>query len=132
MTIWGTVSFPMLIWMDSPCLPQIFRALSPEGKSFSYDAKASGFGRGEGAAFLIIKNLADAVSNGDPIHAVIRNSACNHSGRSEGITMPRRIAQEKLLQQVHEEIGLNPSDTGVVEVKTTIFVRLIISAIADL
>lgn len=30
--------------------------------------------------------------------------------------MPRRIAQEKLLLRVHEEIGLNPSETGVVEV----------------
>lgn len=90
-------------------------ALSPEGKCFSYDAKASGFGRGEGAACLLIKRLADAIKCGDPIHAVIRNSACSHSGRSEGITMPSRAAQEKLLLRAHEEIGLSPSETPVVE-----------------
>ncbi|KID86000.1 Beta-ketoacyl synthase [Metarhizium guizhouense ARSEF 977] len=90
-------------------------ALSPEGKSFSYDAKASGFGRGEGAACLVLKRLRDALENGDPIHAVIRNSACSHSGRSEGITMPSRDAQERLLRQVHAEIGFRPADTPVVE-----------------
>lgn len=79
--------------------------------------KASGFGRGEGGACLIIKRLEDAVSAGDPIHAVIRNSATSHSGRSEGITMPSRINQERLLRRVHEEVGLDPSDTPVVEVR---------------
>ncbi|KAK2879483.1 Type I Iterative PKS [Arthroderma sp. PD_2] len=90
-------------------------ALSPEGKSFSYDARASGFGRGEGAACLILKPLADAIEAGDPIQAVIRHSAVNHSGRSEGITMPSRTAQESLLRQVHLEAGLDPVDTPVVE-----------------
>ncbi|KAI1267381.1 putative polyketide synthase [Xylariaceae sp. FL1019] len=90
-------------------------ALSPEGKSFSYDIKASGFGRGEGAACLLLKRLDDAIASGDPIHAIIRNSACNHGGRSDGITMPSRSAQEKLLLRVHREVGLNPNETPVVE-----------------
>ncbi|KAI0143582.1 putative polyketide synthase [Xylariaceae sp. FL1272] len=90
-------------------------ALSPEGKSFSYDVKASGFGRGEGAACLLLKRLDDAIASGDPVHAIIRNSACNHGGRSDGITMPSRSAQEKLLLRVHREVGLNPNETPVVE-----------------
>ncbi|RYP74772.1 hypothetical protein DL769_003946 [Monosporascus sp. CRB-8-3] len=64
-------------------------ALSPDGRSYSYDHKAAGFGRGEGAACLLVKRMDHAVREGDPIHAVIRGSACNHVGRSEGITMPR-------------------------------------------
>lgn len=98
------------------CLPRKNRALSPEGKSFSYDDRASGFGRGEGGACLLLKRLDDAIKAGDPIQAIIRNSACNHGGRSEGITMPSRSAQEKLLWRVHQEVGLNPSETPVVEV----------------
>ncbi|PLB49064.1 polyketide synthase-like protein [Aspergillus steynii IBT 23096] len=90
-------------------------ALSPDGRSYSYDHKAAGFGRGEGAACLLVKRLDDAISNGDPIHAVIRSSACNHSGRSEGITMPSRSAQERLLREVHAAVGLDPSETPVVE-----------------
>ncbi|KAJ5156821.1 polyketide synthase [Penicillium capsulatum] len=90
-------------------------ALSPEGKSYSYDVKASGYGRGEGGACLIVKRLDDAVESGDPIHAIISNSVCNHSGRSDGITMPRQAAQQDLLLRVHHEIGLDPGDTPVIE-----------------
>ena len=95
------------------------RALSPEGKSFSYDVKGSGFGRGEGGACVLLKRLDDAIEAGDPIHAIIRNSACNHGGRSDGITMPRRSAQETLLRRVHREVGLNLNETPVVEVSLT-------------
>ncbi|KAL9617354.1 MAG: hypothetical protein Q9160_007842 [Pyrenula sp. 1 TL-2023] len=83
--------------------------------SFSYDEKASGFGRGEGAACLLIKRIDDAIRDGDPVHAVIRSSACNHGGRSEGITMPNEEAHRKLLLAVHESVGLSPSETPVVE-----------------
>ncbi|KAK8076614.1 polyketide synthase [Apiospora phragmitis] len=90
-------------------------ALSEHGRSYSYDSKASGFGRGEGAACLFIKRMDDAIRDGDPIHAVIRGTACNHSGRSDGITMPNGLAQQKLLWAVHNAAGLDPSDTPVIE-----------------
>lgn len=92
------------------------RALSAQGRSYSYDDKAEGFGRGEGAACLLVKRVDDAIRDGDPIHAVIRSSACNHGGRSEGITMPNGVAHRKLLRAVHEKAGLDPSKTPVVEV----------------
>ncbi|KAG8415739.1 polyketide synthase [Metarhizium acridum] len=90
-------------------------ALSSHGRSYSYDEKAAGFGRGEGAACLLIKRIDDAIRDGDPIHAVIRSSACNHGGRSEGITMPNGVAHRELLRTVHEKAGLDPSQTPVVE-----------------
>lgn len=91
------------------------RALSAKGRSFSYDAKACGFGRGEGAACLLIKRLDAALEAGDPIHAVIRSSVCNHGGRSDGITMPNGEAHRKLLWAAHRAAGVDPSDTAVVE-----------------
>ena len=117
---WGIVITSSSL-LEFPSLPQWNRALSPEGKCFSYDAKASGFGRGEGAACLFVKRLEDAITSGDPIRAIIRNSACSHSGRSEGITMPSRVVQEKLLLRVHEEVGLRPSETTVVEVHPAVY-----------
>ncbi|KAI1297050.1 putative polyketide synthase [Xylaria venustula] len=90
-------------------------ALSVHGRSFSYDEKASGFGRGEGAACLLLKRMDDAIRDGDPIRSIIRSAACNHGGRSEGITMPNGIAHQKLLLAVHEAAGLDPSQTAVVE-----------------
>ncbi|KAK7997329.1 hypothetical protein PG989_005369 [Apiospora arundinis] len=90
-------------------------ALSGDGRSYSYDSKASGFGRGEGGACLFLKTLDDAIRDGDPIQAVIRSSACNHGGRSDGITMPNGMAHRKLLRRVHEAANLDPSDTAVIE-----------------
>lgn len=91
-------------------------ALSPEGRCYSYDSRASGFGRGEGAGCVILKRLDDALADGDPIRAVIRNTVAGHSGRTDGISMPSATAQADLLRQVHDEIGLLPADTSVVEV----------------
>ncbi|KAI1128026.1 putative polyketide synthase [Nemania abortiva] len=90
-------------------------ALSALGRSYSYDEKASGFGRGEGAACLLLKRMDHAIRDGDPIRCVIRSTACNHGGRSEGITMPNGAAHRKLLLAVHEAAGLDPSKTPVVE-----------------
>ncbi|KAK1981742.1 thiolase-like protein [Colletotrichum cereale] len=77
---------------DRLWLTCLHRALSDHERSYSHDEKATGFGRGEGAACLLVKRLDDAIRDGDPIHALIRNSACNHGGRSEGTTMPNGLA----------------------------------------
>ncbi|MCJ1251296.1 hypothetical protein MMC30_008528 [Trapelia coarctata] len=90
-------------------------ALSPDGKCYSYDSRGNGFGRGEGGACLILKRLDDAIAAGDSIHAVIRNTVGNHSGRTRGITMPSQQAQEDVLLRVHTEVDLEPSDTTFVE-----------------
>ncbi|CAI6339140.1 unnamed protein product [Periconia digitata] len=89
--------------------------LSPEGKCYSYDVKATGFGRGEGAGCVVIKKLSDAIACGDPIRAIIRNTASNHSGRTQGISMPGRGAQVSLLKNLHEEVGLDPNETTYAE-----------------
>lgn len=96
----------------------MFSTLSPEGKCFSYDVRASGFGRGEGAACVIIKPLSDALACGDPVRSVIVNSAANHSGRTQGISMPGRQAQEILLSRLHNEVGLDPNETVYAEVRS--------------
>lgn len=38
--------------------------------------------------------------------------------------MPSRVNQEHLFLQVHEEVGLNPSETPVVEVRPAILLRV--------
>lgn len=65
---------------------------------------------------LVVKRLSDALECGDPVRSIIRNTAVSHSGRTQGITLPSRIAQEELLQRVHRECNLDPSDTTIVEV----------------
>ncbi|CAM1507705.1 Fc.00g045530.m01.CDS01 [Cosmosporella sp. VM-42] len=97
----------------------IWRLLSQAGKSFSFDDKASGFGRGEGIGCIVLKNLDDAIADGDRIRAVIRNTGMNQDGRTQGISMPNGAAQAELIRSVYDSAGLDVNDTGYVEAHGT-------------
>ena len=95
------------------------RLLSQSGKSCSFDDSASGFGRGEGIGCIILKNLHDAIADGDRIRAVIRNTGMNQDGRTQGISMPNGNAQAELIRSVYDSAGLDVNDTGYVEAHGT-------------
>jgi acyl transferase domain-containing protein len=91
------------------------RLLSPEGRSYAFDERAtSGYGRGEGAVAIVVKALSQAIRDGDPIRAVIRGSGINQDGKTAGITQPNGAAQEELMRSVYERSGLDPLETGYV------------------
>lgn len=58
--------------------------LSPDGKCFTFDSRANGYGRGEGIGVVVLKRLSDALRDNDTIRAVIRGSAVNQDGRTPG------------------------------------------------
>nr|WP_315226651.1 SDR family NAD(P)-dependent oxidoreductase [uncultured Albidiferax sp.] len=93
--------------------------LSRDGRSKTFDASANGYGRGEGAGVVMLKPLARAQADGDRILAVLRSTGCNQDGRTEGITVPNKDAQSKLMQQVLERAGLVPDDVHYVEAHGT-------------
>ncbi|KAF4951264.1 hypothetical protein FSARC_12963, partial [Fusarium sarcochroum] len=105
--------------------PDMFIALSTlgmagaQGRSYSFDQRAEGFGRGEGVAALLLKPLKDALRDGDPIRAVIRETALNQDGRTPTITSPSQSAQEELIRTCYKRAGLNPLDTAYVETHGT-------------
>ncbi|KAI9736149.1 MAG: Type I Iterative PKS [Cirrosporium novae-zelandiae] len=93
--------------------------LGPEGKSYAYDHRAAGYGRGEGVGTVILKPLYKALRDGNPIRAIIRESATNCDGRTMGITLPSRGAQEVLVRQAYKNAGLDPAVTDFVEAHGT-------------
>lgn len=70
-------------------------------------------------ASVVIKPLDDAITAGDPIRAVIRNSVINQDGKTTGVTMPSRVAQESMIRAVYSKVGLDPLDTAYVEAHGT-------------
>ncbi|WAJ46842.1 type I polyketide synthase [Mycobacterium sp. Aquia_216] len=72
-------------------------ALSPTGRCKTFDALADGFVRGEGCGVVVLKRLADAVRDGDPVLGVVRGSAINSDGRSNGMTAPNAAAQRDVI-----------------------------------
>jgi acyl transferase domain-containing protein len=53
--------------------------------------------------------------DGDPIRAVIRNSGVNQDGKTMGITLPSKDAQERLIRKVYQQAGLSFSETTYIE-----------------
>ncbi|OQE02697.1 hypothetical protein PENVUL_c039G09862 [Penicillium vulpinum] len=75
--------------------------LSADGISHSFDAKANGYGRGEGLGAVLLKPLSVAVADGDAIRAVLRATGVNQDGRTPGITMPSADAQADLINTTY-------------------------------
>lgn len=94
-------------------------ALSPDGRCKTFDASANGYVRGEGAGMVVLKPLAQALADGDPIYAVIRGSAVNHDGRSNGLTAPNGPSQEALIRQALADAGATPAQVGYIEAHGT-------------
>lgn len=96
-----------------------FGALSPDGRCYTFDSRANGYVRGEGGGMVVLKTLSRALADGDPIHAVIRGSAVNNDGSSNGMTAPSRAAQEAVLTRAYRRAGVHPARVAFVEAHGT-------------
>ncbi|MBB2771440.1 UNVERIFIED_ORG: 6-methylsalicylic acid synthase [Mycolicibacterium obuense] len=94
-------------------------ATAPDGRCKSFDADADGYGRGEGAAVVVLKRLADAVRDGDRVIAVVRGGAVAQDGRTVGIMSPNGAAQEDLFRRTCATSGIDPATVGFVEAHGT-------------
>lgn len=92
---------------------------SKDGKVKTFDKRADGMVWGEGIGALILKPLNKAIVDGDNIHAVIKGSAVNNDGASNGITAPNAQAQEDLLTRAWESARVNPESLSYIEVHGT-------------
>ncbi|MGX7696074.1 SDR family NAD(P)-dependent oxidoreductase [Gordonia polyisoprenivorans] len=94
-------------------------ALSPTGACHAFDAAADGFVRGEGAGAVILKRLDDALTAGDRILAVIRGTAVNQDGHSNGLFAPNPAAQMEVLRTAYSRAGVGVREIDYVETHGT-------------
>ncbi|WP_436764123.1 SDR family NAD(P)-dependent oxidoreductase [Streptosporangium sp. V21-05] len=124
--------------VDATIAAERFGGLSPDGRCFTFDARANGYVRGEGGGVVVLKPLARAVADGDRIHCVIRGSAVNNDGdpgggdngrgnggnggnggNTGGLTVPNPDAQAEVIRLAVERAGVAPGAVQYVELHGT-------------
>ncbi|MFC5812795.1 beta-ketoacyl synthase N-terminal-like domain-containing protein, partial [Streptomyces heilongjiangensis] len=104
---------------ESSLYPHRFGALSPDGRCYTFDARANGYVRGEGGGLVVLKPLDRALADGDPVRAVIRGSAVNNDGGGDTLTAPDRHAQEAVLRRALHNAGTSAHAVQYVELHGT-------------
>ena len=93
--------------------------LSPSGSCKSFDEAADGYVRSEGAGVLLLKPLARALEDGDPIHGIIKGSAVNHCGKTHTLTYPSAQAQAAVIRAALDDARVAASSISYIEAHGT-------------
>jgi acyl transferase domain-containing protein/acyl carrier protein len=94
--------------------------LSPDGVVRSFDAQANGSVMTSGVGVVALKRMADALADGDVVHAVILGSASNNDGRVRaGYTAPGVDGQAEVIELALGVAAVKPDTIGYVECHAT-------------
>lgn len=117
MALAGAVS---LTFPRGGLMPAEGHVVSPTGRVRTFDAGADGTLLGEGAGVVVLRPLADAIADGDTIHAVIKGFAVNNDGRRKaGFSAPSSAGQAEVLRAALADAGIEPEDVGYIEAHGT-------------
>ena len=90
--------------------------VSPDGHVRAFDAGANGTVFGSGGGILVLKRLADALADGDTIHALIKGSAVNNDGSGKaGYTAPSVDGQADVVVEALANAGVEADAISYVE-----------------
>ncbi|KAF0849677.1 polyketide synthase Pks13 [Nocardia caishijiensis] len=94
-------------------------AVAKDGHIKAFSSDADGMVRSEGAGLVVLKRLVDAERDGDNILGVIKGSAVNSDGRSNGLFAPNPDAQVDVLRAAYRDAGIAPSSVDYIEAHGT-------------
>ncbi|HEX8148769.1 MAG TPA: type I polyketide synthase [Pyrinomonadaceae bacterium] len=93
---------------------------SPDGSCRAFDADAMGTVGGNGVGIVVLKRLADALADGDCVHALVRGSAVNNDGSLKvGYTAPSVEGQAKVIAEALAIAEVEPDTISYVEAHGT-------------
>ncbi|AGP33713.1 SDR family NAD(P)-dependent oxidoreductase [Sorangium cellulosum] len=121
----GTCDMALVGGVELMTSPGIYQALSsagalaPSPECRPFDDRANGVVLGEGVCAVLLKPLAAALADGDPIRGVIKGSGINQDGRSSGISAPNGASQTALVTDIYRRAGIDPETIGYVEAHGT-------------
>ncbi|HKI01527.1 MAG TPA: SDR family NAD(P)-dependent oxidoreductase [Thermoanaerobaculia bacterium] len=93
---------------------------SPDGHCRAFDAGAQGTVQGSGIGIVVLKRLADAVADGDNVHAVIKGFALNNDGAGKvGYTAPSVDGQAEVVAMAQAVADIDPGTVTYIEAHGT-------------
>jgi polyketide synthase PksN len=95
------------------------KMLSSKGRCQSFGQGGDGYVPGEGVGAVLLKPLAKAIVDGDHIYGIIKATAINHGGKSNGYTVPNPNAQASVIGRVFKKAGINPRTISYIEAQAT-------------
>lgn len=94
--------------------------VSPTGQCRPFDVRSDGTIFASGVGVVVLKALADAIDDGDRIHAVIRGSALNNDGATKmTYAAPNALGQAEVIAEAHAIAGVDASSITYVETHGT-------------
>jgi polyketide synthase PksN len=95
------------------------RFVSSKGRCESFGEGGDGYVPGEGVGAVLLKPLEKAIADGDHIYGVIKGTAVNHGGKTNGYSVPNPNAQAWVIGQALKEAGIDPRTISYIEAHGT-------------
>ncbi|WP_459212978.1 SDR family NAD(P)-dependent oxidoreductase [Aquimarina rhabdastrellae] len=93
--------------------------LSVDGRCYTFDERANGYVRGEGAVLLLLKPLSKAIFDNDNVLGLIKSTAVNHGGYSGGVTVPNPNKQKQLIEEAYRKAKIDIKNVSYIEAHGT-------------
>ncbi|NEW09013.1 SDR family NAD(P)-dependent oxidoreductase [Paenibacillus sp. SYP-B3998] len=93
--------------------------VSSKGKCESFGKGGDGYVPGEGVGAILLKPLSKAIEDGDQIYGVIKGSAINHGGKTNGYTVPNPNAQASMIREAIKEARVDARNISYIEAHGT-------------
>ncbi|WP_185113962.1 SDR family NAD(P)-dependent oxidoreductase [Fulvivirga imtechensis] len=93
--------------------------ISSDGHCQSFGEGGDGYIPGEGVGVVILKRLSEAERDGNHIYGIIKGSALNHGGKTNGYSVPNPKAQAAAITRALSEANIDPRHISYIEAHGT-------------
>jgi acyl transferase domain-containing protein/3-hydroxymyristoyl/3-hydroxydecanoyl-(acyl carrier protein) dehydratase len=97
----------------------IFQAFPADNNHAPLDKNSQGLFAAEGAGMMVLKRHADALRDGDKIHAIIKGGALSNDGKGEFVLSPNSKGQILAYQRAYQDAEVNPAEVDYIECHAT-------------
>ncbi|MCV7077366.1 beta-ketoacyl synthase N-terminal-like domain-containing protein [Mycobacterium szulgai] len=95
------------------------QALSHAGASRPFHQQADGLVPAEGAGFVVLRRLDDALASGEQILGLIRALGLANDGRGSSMLTPSQEGQIRAMRSAYDMADLDPKDISMIECHAT-------------